>query len=119
VPGAQGLQGGSDWMMSFSDEPAVQAVFAYLSSDRGGAKWAEVGFDLTPNKAGAGNYSSAALQKKGELLSGAEGFVPDIGDTIPGGFGSAEWTAIVDYINGADLNTVLSDAAAVQADALP
>ena len=118
VPGAQGLQGGSDWMMMFSDKPAVKAIVAYLSSAMGGQKWAEVGFDLTPNIAGANAYQDAALQKKADLLANATGFTPDIGDSIPGGFGSAEWKAIVDYLNGADLDTALAEAAAVQAEAL-
>ncbi|MBI5830352.1 MAG: hypothetical protein HZB20_12630, partial [Chloroflexi bacterium] len=42
---------------------------------------------------------------------------PDIGDTIPGGFGKAEWTALVDYVNGGDLDAALAAAAQVQAEA--
>jgi len=118
VPGAQGLQGGSDWMMAFNDSPAVQALVTYLSSDMGGQKWAEVGFDLTPNLAGANSYTDPALLKKGAILANATGFTPDIGDSIPGGFGSAEFTGITDYVNGADLDTVLATIAGVQADAL-
>ncbi|MGH2538374.1 MAG: ABC transporter substrate-binding protein [Candidatus Promineifilaceae bacterium] len=118
VPDAQGIQGGSDWMMAFSDEPAVQAIFAYLSSEAGGQKWAEVGFDLTPNNAGVDSYTDPAQQKKADLLAGATGFTADIGDSIPGGFGSAEWDAIVGYINGEDLDALLDAAAAVQAEAL-
>ncbi|MEA3352082.1 MAG: ABC transporter substrate-binding protein [Chloroflexota bacterium] len=117
VPGAQGVQGGSDWMMMFSDEPAVKAIIAYLSSDMGGQKWAEVGFDLTPNSAGAEAYTDSALLKKAAVLANATGFTPDIGDTIPSGFGSAEWKAIVDFVNGTDLAEVLAEAAAVQAEA--
>lgn len=118
IPGAQGLQGGSDWMMAFSDKPAVKALVSFLSSPEGGAAWAAAGFDLTPNKGGAGNYTDPALIKKAEAFYAAEGFTPDIGDTIPGGFGSAEFTAITDYINGGDLDTVLAAAAAVQKEAL-
>jgi len=118
VPGAQGLQGGSDWMMAFSDSAAVQALVAYLSSVEGGQKWAEVGFDITPNAAGADAYTDEALLKKGALLANATGFTPDIGDSIPGGFGSAEWKALVDYVNGGDLDVALEEAAAVQAEAL-
>lgn len=118
VPGAQGLQGGSDWMMSFSDSDAVKALVAYLSSDLGGQTWAEVGFDLTPNLAGAGSYTDPALAKKGQILADTEGFVPDIGDSIPGGFGSAEFTGITDYVNGGDLDTILDNLAQVQAEAL-
>ncbi|MBN1311442.1 MAG: carbohydrate ABC transporter substrate-binding protein [Anaerolineae bacterium] len=118
VPGAQGLQGGSDWMMAFSDKPAVKAIFAYISSDVGGQKWAEIGFNLTPNKAGTNSYTDPILLKNAQILAETQGFTPDIGDTIPGGFGSAEWKAIVDYLNGADLDTVLAEAAQVQAEAL-
>jgi len=119
VPGAKGLQGGSDWMMSFTDSAAAKALVAYLASPEGGANWAAAGFDLTPNKGGAGNYTDASLQKKAEAFYSSEGLTPDIGDTIPGGFGSAEWKAIVDYLNGGDLDTALSEVTAVQAEALP
>ncbi len=118
VPGAQGLQGAVEPMMAFSDKPAVKAIVAYLSSDVGGANWAIAGFDLSPNKGATGNYTDAALIKKGEALANTQGFTPDIGDTIPGGFGSAEWTAIVDFLNGGDLASALTAAAAVQAEAL-
>lgn len=118
IPGAKGLQGGSDWMMAFSDKPAVKALVAYLSSPEGGANWAKAGFDLSPNKGAAGNYTDASLQKKAEAFYNTQGFTPDIGDTIPGGFGSAEWTAIVDYVNGGDLDAALAQAASVQQQAL-
>lgn len=118
VPGAQGLQGGSDWMMAFSDKPAVAALVKYLSSAKGGEMWAQVGFDLTPNLAGEGAYVDPALLKKGEILATATGFTPDIGDSIPGGFGSVEFKGITDFVNGADLDTVLDTIAATQAEAL-
>ena len=118
VPGAQGLQGGSDWMMSFSDSEAVKALVAYLSSNLGGETWAQVGFDLTPNLAGATAYTDPALLKKAEILSSATGFTPDIGDSIPGGFGSAEFAGITEYVNGGNLDSILDGLAQVQADAL-
>lgn len=118
VPGAKGLQGGSDWMMAFSDKPAVKALVAYLSSEMGGQMWASVGFDLTPNLAGATAYTDAALLNKGQILANATGFTPDIGDSIPGGFGSAEFKGITDYINGGDLDTILNTLAQAQADGL-
>jgi alpha-glucoside transport system substrate-binding protein len=119
VPGAQGLQGGTDNMMVFNASPAVKAFVAYLTSEAGAQKWAEVGFDLSPNKHAVGAYTDTALAKKADILASATGFTPDIGDSIPGGFGSAEWTAIVDYVNDAtDLESALAGAAAVQAEAL-
>jgi alpha-glucoside transport system substrate-binding protein len=119
VPDAQGLQGGMDWMMAFNDTPAVQAIFSYLSSEMGGMQWAEVGFDLTPNLAGTGAYTNPLLEKSGRFLAEAEGFTPDIGDTIPGGFGSAEWTGIIEYVNDSqDLDAILDRLADVQAQAV-
>jgi alpha-glucoside transport system substrate-binding protein len=118
VPGAQGLQGGSDWMMAFSDSAGVKALVAYLSSAQGGEKWAEVGFDNTPNSAGQDAYTNEQLKKRGEILANATAFVADIGDSIPGGFGSAEFSGVTDFVNGADLDTVLNDLAGVQAEAL-
>jgi len=118
VPGAQGLQGGSDWLMAFSDKPAVKALVAYLSSDAGGESWASVGFDLTPNLAGAQAYTDEALQKKADLLTNATGFTPDIGDSVPGGFGSEEFRGITNYVNGGDLTSILNGLADVQAEVL-
>lgn len=118
VPGAKGLQGGADWMMAFKDTPAVRALVTYLSSELGGANWAKAGFDLSPNKGAYGQYSDPALVKKGAALANTQGFTPDIGDSIPGGFGKAEWTAIINYVNGQDLQTQLNNAAKAQSDAL-
>jgi alpha-glucoside transport system substrate-binding protein len=118
VPGAQGMQGGADFMMAFGDSPAAKALVGYLTGAEGAVEWAKVGFDLSPNKLALGNYTDAALIKKAEALAGAAGFTPDIGDTIPAPFGEAEWKAIVDYVNGADLDAALEAAAKAQADAL-
>jgi alpha-glucoside transport system substrate-binding protein len=118
VPGAQGMQGGADFLMAFGTSPATKAVVSYLTGALGAAEWAKVGFDLSPNKLALGNYTDAALIKKAEALAGAAGFTPDIGDSIPAPFGEAEWKALVDFVQGADLDNALSAAAAVQADAL-
>jgi alpha-glucoside transport system substrate-binding protein len=118
VPGALGAQGGADFMMAFGDSPATKALVTYLTSPKGGAEWAKAGFDLSPNRMALGHYTDPALTKKSIALGGASGFTPDIGDTIPAPFGEAEWKAIVDYVNGADLDAALSAAAAAQADAL-
>jgi alpha-glucoside transport system substrate-binding protein len=118
VPGAQGLQGGADWLMAFNDTPAVQAVVTYLSSAEGGKNWAAATFGLSPNKGASGNYSDPSLQKLDQALSTTKGFTPDIGDTIPGGFGSAEFKGITDFVNGGNLDDILNSLAAKQADSL-
>ncbi len=117
VPGAKGLQGAVEPMMAFNDTPAVRALVAYLSSDLGGANWAKAGFDLSPNSGANGQYTDPSLVKKGEALANTQGFTPDIGDSIPGGFGKAEWTAIVNFVNGQPLQPQLDAAAKVQAEA--
>ncbi|HLF25024.1 MAG TPA: ABC transporter substrate-binding protein [Anaerolineae bacterium] len=117
IPGAQGLQGGADWMMAFNDTPAVRALVAYLSSEVGGANWAKANFGLSPNRGAAGNYTEPALSKLGEALANTQGFTPDIGDTITAGFNAAEWSAIVSFVNGEDLDTALQPAVQAQQEA--
>ncbi len=63
IPGAKGLQGGSDWMMAFSDKPAVKALVTYLSSAEGGKNWAAANFGLSPNKGATGNFTDPSLKK--------------------------------------------------------
>jgi len=118
VPGAQGLQGGADWMMAFSDKPAVKALVAYLSSAEGGANWAKATFGLSPNKGASGNYTDPASRKLDQALSTTKGFTSDIGDTIPGGFGSAEFKGVTDFVNGGNIDDILTQLAAKQAEAL-
>ncbi len=118
VPGAQGVQAGYDWMLAFHNTPAVKALVAYLSSTVGGANWAKASFDLTPNKGGQGQYSDPALKKKADLLAKATTVVPSIGDVIPGGMDNAVWTAVVNYLNGQNLDTQLSNVAKVQSTSI-
>ena len=118
MPGIQGLQGAIEPMMVFNDTPAVQALVTYLSSAQGGANWAAATFGLSPNMGATGNYTDPALQKLGDAMAETQGFVPDIGDTIPGGFGSAEFQGVSEYVNGGDLTAILDNLANVQAEGL-
>ena len=118
VPGIQGLQGAIEPMMVFNDTPAVQALVTYLSSAQGGANWAAATFGLSPNMGATGNYTDPALQKLGDAMAETQGFTPDIGDTIPGGFGSAEFQGVSEYVNGGDLTAILDNLADVQAEGL-
>jgi alpha-glucoside transport system substrate-binding protein len=118
VPGIQGLQGSIEPMMVFNDTPAVQALVTYLSSAQGGANWAAATFGLSPNLGATGNYTDPALQKLGDAMAETQGFTPDIGDTIPGGFGSAEFQGVSEYVNGGDLTAILDNLATVQSEGL-
>ena len=118
VPGIQGLQGAVEPMMAFNDKPAVKALVAYLSSAQGGANWAQATFGLSPNKGAAGNYTDPALQKLGDAIAATKGFTTDLGDTIPGGFGSAEFKGLTDFVNGGDLDAILDQLATAQSEGL-
>jgi alpha-glucoside transport system substrate-binding protein len=54
----------------------------------------------------------------GDAIANTKGFTPDLGDTIPGGFGSAEFKGISEFVNGGDLAAILSDLAAAQKQGL-
>jgi alpha-glucoside transport system substrate-binding protein len=117
-PGAQGMQGGADFLMAFGDSPAAKAMLTYLTSPEGATAWARVGFDLSPSKWATGKYTDEALAKKAAALAGAAGFTPDLGDSIPAPFGEAEWGAIIDVVQGVDTATALATVASAQAEAL-
>ncbi|MDD5468733.1 MAG: hypothetical protein PHS96_13100 [Anaerolineales bacterium] len=117
-PGAQGMQGGADFLMAFGDSAATKAMVAYLTSAEGASAWAQAGFDLSPNELANGLYQDVQLAKKSEALAQATGFTPDLGDTIPAPFGEAEWKAIIEAVQGGDIATALAAVAAAQAEAL-
>jgi len=106
-PGIQGMQGGADYMMSFSESAAAKALVAYLTSADGAAAWAKAGFDLSPNKLATGQYTDPQLTKKADALASATGFTPDLGDTIAAPFGENEWKAIIAVVQGGDIQTAL------------
>jgi alpha-glucoside transport system substrate-binding protein len=117
-PGAQGMQGGADYLMAFSDSLAAKAMVTYLTSAEGAMTWAKVGFDLSPNKWAKGKYADEALAKKGNALAGAAGFTPDMGDTIPAPFGEAEWAALIEVVQGGDIAGALASAAEAKVEGL-
>jgi hypothetical protein len=103
--------------MAFTDSTAVKAQVAYLSSERGGQIWAQVGLGITPNSAGTDAYTDEQLMEQAQVLAKWI-FVPDIGEAVPGEFANAERQAVVDFVNGANLSTELSNVVAVQKRAL-
>ena len=118
-PGTDAVQGGSDWMMVFNDNPAVHAVVSYLTSADGGAAWAESGFGLSPNAGSNGHYANQTNADLAAVLADASAATPDLGDSIQPLFAPAEWQAIIDVVSGAsDIPTALDTAAAAQASDL-
>jgi len=117
-PGAQGVQGGADFMFAFNDTAAVKAMLSYITGPVGAANWAATGFAIDPNKQANGKYINPQTAKLAEILANANGFTPDIGDTIPAPFGTAEWTAIINAVQGKDIQTELNTVEAAQMQAL-
>ena len=117
-PGAQGMQGGADYMFAFSTSNATKALLSYITGPVGAANWAKAGFAIDPNKQANGQYTDPQVAKMAEILAGASGFTPDIGDTIPAPFGTAEWAAIVASVQGQDIQTQLDAVEAAQMSAL-
>jgi alpha-glucoside transport system substrate-binding protein len=117
-PGAQGMQGGADFLMAFGTSPATQALVAYLTGAEGAIAWAHAGFDLSPNSHAVGQYTDPQLAKKAEALAAASGFTPDLGDSIPAPFGDTEFKAVVDAVQGNDIASALAPVAAAQQEGL-
>jgi alpha-glucoside transport system substrate-binding protein len=113
-PGAQGLQGGADFMYAFSDQPGAKALIAYLTSGRGAVNFAQVNWGLSPNKFATGNYTDAQMAKLGNMLANTSGFTFDMGDALGAPFNAAEWAAIVNIVQGQDIQTNLDAAATAQ-----
>jgi alpha-glucoside transport system substrate-binding protein len=113
-PGVQGLQGGADFMYAFSDSPAAKALIAYITSTEGGKNWAAANFSLSPNNGAAGNYTDPQSAKLGDILAGATGFTFDVGDGLGDPFSTAEFKAVVDVVQGADIATTLKTVADAQ-----
>jgi alpha-glucoside transport system substrate-binding protein len=118
LPGAKGMQAGADYMMVFNATGATKALVKYLTGANGAAQWAQVGFDLSPNKLAVGHYADPALGKKADALAAAPAVVPSIGDVIPAPFGTALWKGIVDYTNGGNVDASLTAVNQAQGEAL-
>jgi len=113
LPGVGGkpapMQVGGDALAVFNDTPAVRAIVAYLTSAEGGKAWAASGFDLSPNnKVTGADYTDPISAKKADALAAAPAVSFDTGDLLPGGMGMDEFQAITEYVNGGDLDSILS-----------
>ncbi len=117
-PGAQGVQGGYDLMYAFKNNADVKAMLAYITGPVGSANWAATGFSIDPNAQAQGKFLDPVINDMAKVLATAKGFAPDIGDTIGGTFQQAEWTAIVNSVQGQDIQTQLNTAEAAQMSSL-
>ncbi len=113
LPGIGGekvpMQVGGDLMAVFNNSPEVKAVVGYLTSEQGANAWAASGFDLSPNmKVDPLYYTDPISQAKAKALAEATGVVFDYGDLLPGGLNMDEFAGVTEYVNGGDLDIILS-----------
>ncbi|MBD2112070.1 MULTISPECIES: ABC transporter substrate-binding protein [Cyanophyceae] len=95
----------------FNDTPAVRALMAYLATPEPHAIWAGLGSYISPHRqVSLDAYPDDLTRRQAEILQNADVLRFDGADLMPGAIGTgAFWSGIVDYVDGQDLDTVLSD----------
>lgn len=103
------MQGGADVMAFFNkDNAAAVALMKYMFGEQGGKALAASGWGLSPNsKVTAADYSGALQGQAAGLMNEAPAFSFDADDRFPGGLNVDYWQAVVEFLNGGDLDTIL------------
>jgi len=94
----------------FNDRPEVREVMKFLATGESMKVEAEAGVAVAPHKdADPSWYPTDAARGFSEILQSATVFRFDGSDLMPGAVGAGSfWTGIVDWVGGADLDTVLT-----------
>ena len=94
----------------FNDRPEVREVMKFLATGESMKVEAEAGVAVAPHKdADPSWYPTDAARGFSEILQNATVFRFDGSDLMPGAVGAGSfWTGIVDWVGGADLDTVLT-----------
>jgi len=106
------VTGGGEFVAAFNDNPATVALQTFLASDTWANERVSIGGVISANKGlDPANASSPIGQASIEILQGEDTvFRFDASDLMPAEVGaSAFWTSMNDYVNGAPVDTVLSD----------
>lgn len=95
----------------FNDRPEVRVYVKHLTTGESVRYFVELGEVISPHQdANLDWYPSDAKKGYAEIVLDADTIRFDASDLMPGEVGAGEfWSGIVDYVNGADLNTVLSN----------
>jgi len=103
------MQGGADVMALFNaDSPAAVALVKWMFGAEGGKALAASGWGLSPNdQVTAGDYESPLQGQAATLMNEAPAFSFDADDRFPGGLNVDYWQAVVEYLGGSDLDTIL------------
>jgi alpha-glucoside transport system substrate-binding protein len=104
--------GGGDLAAAFhGDDPDVQKVMTYLTSDKFGKEWAAAGGYLSPHKTfDLENYSDPTTRAVAEIAVNADVFRFDGSDLMPGAVGAGSfWQGMVAWFGGESTDKVLDD----------
>jgi alpha-glucoside transport system substrate-binding protein len=110
--GSTAVEVGGEFVAAFSDDAATQAVQAYMATPEWADERISLGGKISANKnADATLASSQFLTDAMLLLQDSETVVRfDASDLMPSTVGSGSfWKGMVDWIDGKDTETVLSD----------
>jgi alpha-glucoside transport system substrate-binding protein len=100
-----------DLFAPFSDDEATMATLQYLAEPLAQEVWAAQGGFVAPNQTASLEVYPTDLDRfYAELLQGADTVRFDASDLMPGFIGTdAFWTAMVNWVNSEDTETVLTD----------
>ncbi len=105
------ILGGGDQFVVFNDKPGVQEFMEFLTTWEACAPWAQVGGALFPHKnQNFADYGNSLERELAKALVEATVFRFDASDLMPAEVGAGSfWTGMVEYVNGKDGKTVLSN----------
>ena len=109
---ASSVEVGGDTIVTFRDNPAIEAFVKYLASAPAAALWAKRGGYATGNyKMPASVYPDAITRKTASAIAAAKYVVFDMSDQQPGSFGATvgqgEWGLFQDFLrNPSDVNGI-------------
>jgi alpha-glucoside transport system substrate-binding protein len=102
------VMGGGDFAVAFADRPEVVEVMKFLATPASGEAWASAGGFVSPHKTfDTSLYPAGIDQAAGEAAATADVFRFDGSDAMPGAVQPVFWAAMVDFVNGGDLDQIL------------
>lgn len=106
------VEGGGEFVAAFSDDESTQQVLEFMASPEFADARVELGGVLSANKNADANLASSEFLKEAMLIMQDDStvFRFDASDLMPSTVGSGSfWKGMVDWIDGKDTETVLSD----------
>lgn len=92
-----------------NNTPAAQAAMQYLSTVTPHESWAARGYISPHRGVDLATYPNDGVRQMAEILAQAETLRFDGSDLMPAAVGTGTfWTEIINYVSGADIDTVLS-----------